>query len=918
MRPHRNAILAKFMSFVLRAGILTLASAALLGGLAGCGGSGGGTSGGGTVNPPPNATPLVGTAKFSVNVETGKVQVTPLSGDPTSRAIFSGTALTFQANDLITDPGELTRRKIAVQIRNNTGEAVGAPGSGFKVMFGDFTDASGTDLRALTNVSTFIGSGASGSADGPNLSATLSSPHSVAWDSSQDAMYFSGYNQSLRVSKNGTVTTVITGIGPVVSMVWKNGNPNTGILWAASLNTHRIYMLDVNAKKATLIGGTGSVGGDDGPGSTARFNLPYAIAEVPNSGSADWPNLLVSEGTTGKLRLMQHDGTQYQVSTLPFTNDAPRGMISIGDGRFAVSEAFLRRITIFDLSGNKVSLGSGSDGQANGDGTTMQFYEPIGLWKDGNTIYVSESGGVIRQLTLDDGAMVTRRESWKSATIAGVFQAYNFADGRGDEARFLGPVCMTTDNIGHIYVADSGNQRIRKISPTNGRFPFVLNSGANTGVDKVRLANPTDFVPTDSGSKPYIQENQRITPNEAVSLTPWSLIIPQGVKNFEFIVTVEANTDTIAPPDAVFNAGPDPAPGSARAMVRTLTGATTPGYANGNVSAAAFGGPVAFAYDAQGNLFVADSNNRAVRRVSLDGKVTTVAGLPGNDGAADGTGSTASFGTLTGITVNSAGDVLYVADSTNNTVRRITLTGGEDPAQPFNWKVSTIAGVAGPADYANGDGAAARFNRPWGIVLTSGGELVLSEAVGNRIRRLVPAGQNLDLPASWSVSSLAGSTSGVSPIGSSVDGIGANATFNNPRGLALAPTGEVIVADRVNCRIRSISSTGVVKTIAGRNLGYGDSDTGLDAKFTRPSAVAVDSAGYIYVTDTENFLIRRVSPAGAVRTIAGAGSNGTNDGPGNVAKFSNLNAIAINAAGDVIVGDGPRIRLIQRLITNGG
>lgn len=908
----------KYMNFILKLGALGIVSSALLAGLAGCGGGGAGSIGGGSNNPPPNATPLAGTAKFSVDVETGKVTVTPLSGDPTTRAIFSGTALTFQSQDLITDPGELTRRKVAVQIRNNTGEAVGA-GGGFKVMFGDFTAATGTDMRALTNVSTYVGSGASGSADGPYLSASLSSPHSVAWDGSQNALYFSGYNQSLRVAKNGTVTTLVTGIGPVVSMVWKNGDPSTGILWASSLNTHRIYKLDVNAKTATVLAGTGSSGSVDGPGSTARFNLPYAIAEVPNSGSADWPNLLVSEGTTGKLRLMTHDGSQYQVSTLAFTNDAPRGMISIGNGLFAVSEAFVRKVTIFDLSGNKTSLGSGTSGQVDGDGNAMQFFEPIGLWKDGNSIYVSESSGLIRQLTLDDGAPSTRKEAWHSATLAGISQAYGFSDGRGDEARFLGPVCMTTDELGHIYVADSGNSRIRKISPTNGRFPFVISTDSNTGVDQVRLSNPTDFVPTDTGSKPYILESQTIAPNEAVTLTPWSLIIPQGVKNFEFIVTIEAATDTAAPPDAVYNAGPAIGNGSPRVLVRTLAGATTAGYADGGVSSAAFSSPNAFAYDAQGNLYIADAGNHAVRRVSTGGIVSTVAGANGSAGTNDGNGNEARFSDVNGIAVNAAGNVLYVTDTTNHLVRRISLAPSADATLAANWQVSTIAGFAPThPSYVNGKGTVARFNRPWGIVLTSGGELVITEASGNRLRKLRPVGTDLSSKESWLVSLFAGDGSAVAPTGGNAEGTGEAAQFNDPRGLAVSPSGELYVADRGNHRVRQVSVAGVVSTIAGSDEGFGDSDSGSQVKFGNPNDVAVDRAGYIYVADSGNRVVRRISPAGAVRTIAGGDGAGTGDGSGATARFNVLNAIEVSNAGDVVLGDSNRLRLVQRLITNGG
>ncbi|MGV3615303.1 MAG: hypothetical protein ACO1SV_08215 [Fimbriimonas sp.] len=805
----------------------------------------------------------------------------------------------------------MTRRKIAVALKNNTNETLGSANGGFKVMFGAFNLNPTTDLRALTNVTTVIGSGASGEADGPALSATTSSPHTVLLGGNGD-VFFSGYNQSLRLMRNGTVNTLIKSIGPNVKIIWRGGVPND-IMYGVALNTHRVYKYDLTTNTATLLAGTGSVGGDDGPGSTARLNLPYGLAEIPNTDPTN-PDLLVSEGTTGKLRRLTWDGGQYQVSTLPFTNDAPRGMVSIGNGRFAVSEAFLRRITIFDLAGNKVSLGDGANGQDDGDGTTMSFYEPIGLHYENNTLYVSESNGVIRQLSLDQSGNPLFREDWKSAIIAGVPNAYTFQDGRGDEAKFLGPVNMDLSDAGDLYVADSGNQRIRKITPTNGRLPLSV-GGSNSGTDLPRIANPTDFVPTDAGTMPYIREAQTIGRGETTNLTPWELVVPQGVKTFEFIVTIEAETDTAAPPDAVSNPGPTPAPGSVRAQVRTFAGRVGEGYVNGNVSGAAFDSPTAFAYDASGNLFVADQENRSIRRITPSGVVSTVAGVPGNVGSADGSGSAATFGLVTGIAVSSSGEEIFIADSTNNKIRRIALVGG-DPSQPSSWKVTSVAGAIGTVGYANGLGTVARFNKPWGVALTTGGDLIVTEALGNRIRRISPVGDNRELPASWTVTLVAGSDASAGPADGDADGFKSAAAFSEPRGLAISASGDVYVADFGNHRIRRVDPTGNVTTFAGSTSGYGDNDTGTSALFNGPTDVAVDRAGYVYVSDSANFLLRRVSPSGSVRTVAGFGQTGTADGAGNVARFQALNGVELTAGGDVVLGDGNRIRLVQRLISS--
>jgi hypothetical protein len=888
--------------------------------VAGCGGGGGGSAVNSGTPDDLAGTGRAGTARFSINVSTGKVTVTPISGDASTRAIFSGSAARFTSSDLLNDTGELTRRKLSVQLKNNTAEPIGTPGSGFKVMFGDFiSGASNPDKRSQTTVSTLVGDGGSGTLDGPALAARTSSPHSVLTHENGD-VYFSGYDQKVRLLRNGNVSTITpTSVGPLTCMVW-NSNGNRDYIYATALNTHRVSRIDVRTGETTVLAGTGSAGADDGPGATARFNLPYSLIDLGTGGAN--PDLLVAEGTTGKLRLMKYSGASYNVSTLPWTNDAPRGMYSLGGGRFVVAQAFLRKIAICDLNGQMTLLGTGASGEANGDGNSMQFFEPIGVFapvpfsQGGRTIYVSESSGIIRQLTLRENGNVLNKGDWTSATIAGVSQAYGFADGAGDVARFLGPVCMATDLSGNIIVADSGNSRLRKIVPTNGIFPFDL-GGANSGVDAVRLANATGFVPRDTGSMPYIQEINPVPVNGMAQLSDWSLIIPAGVKQFEFTVTIEAETTTSAPPDAVLNPGPNPAPGSSRAMVRTLAGAVSPGYSNGSVASALFSNPSAFAYDAQGVLYVADAVNHAIRRLTKDGVVTTLAGVPGNSGFADGNGAKATFGEMQGIAVNSAGDVVYVCDTTNNTIRRIRLIPDADPALPISWLVSTIAGAPGGAGYASGTGSVARFNGPFGLALTTGGELLVSEATGKRIRRLQLVGANPSFAAHWLVSLVAGDASEVTPAGSRVDAFGADARFGDLGGISVAPTGELYIADVGSSSVRRMSAAGDVTTFAGSDAGYADSDSGSAAKFNMPRDVAVDAAGYVYVADSQNNLIRRVSPAGAVRTVAGTGATGTADGPGNVAAFRALRSVAVSRGGDLVVGDGARVRLIERLISAG-
>jgi hypothetical protein len=292
------------------------------------------------------------------------------------------------------------------------------------------------------------------------------------------------------------------------------------------------------------------------------------------------------------------------------------------------------------------------------------------------------------------------------------------------------------------------------------------------------------------------------------------------------------------------------------------------------------------AVDGSGNTYVADQVNNRIRKITAAGVVTTLAGS-GTAGFADGTGAAAKFNKPFGVAVDGAGTV-YVADQVNHRIRKVTPAG----------VVTTLAG-SGAQNFADGTGTAAQFSNPAGVAVDGAGTVYVADGSNNRIRKITPAGV---------VTTLAGSgTAG------SANGTGTAAQFNYPAGVALDGSGTVYVGDYNSHRIRKITPAGVVTTLAGSGTaGFADA-TGTAAQFNGPAAVAVDGAGNVYVGDELNHRIRKVTPAGVVTTLAGSGNGvgtgGFADGTGTAAKFSNPAGVAVDGSGTVYAADARNQRI---------
>ncbi len=304
---------------------------------------------------------------------------------------------------------------------------------------------------------------------------------------------------------------------------------------------------------------------------------------------------------------------------------------------------------------------------------------------------------------------------------------------------------------------------------------------------------------------------------------------------------------------------------------------------DGPGATARFDFPVGIATDLADNIYIADLNNCTIRKITPDGVVSTIAGTPEETGDTDGHGPSARFFYPSGMAADGAGN-LYVADTYNHTIRKITPAG----------MVTTIAGEAGMLGRADGRTSTARFNGPKGVALDKAGNIFVADTDNHAIRKITPQGV---------VSTFAG-TMGARGY---ADAQGAAARFNQPSGIATDGAGNVYVADTGNNTIRKITPAGVVTTLAGAgpsvDAGHADGK-GAAARFFAPEGVATDSAGNVYVADTGNHTIREITPAGVVTTFAGkAEASGSDDGAGPAARFHGPTSLALDHAGNVYVAD---------------
>jgi sugar lactone lactonase YvrE len=419
--------------------------------------------------------------------------------------------------------------------------------------------------------------------------------------------------------------------------------------------------------------------------------------------------------------------------------------------------------------------------------------------------------------------------------IAGTGQYGLSADGGSAlSAQLAWPAGLVIDSAGNLYIAENAAHRVRKVSP-QGIISTVVGttngySGDGGQASSAQLSWPVGLA-LDSGGNLFIADagNQvvrKVSPNGVISTVAKGFDTPEGVavdaSGQLYITDYSTDTDScddISYVGRLLKMSPD-------GTTSTLLGGTLePPLTQ----------PKGVAVDKSGNVYVADSTAASLLQVSPAGVASTAA----------------SFGGAINVAADSAGN-LYVTDGRGALVR-ISADGTR----------TNLVGNGAPGDYWGDGGQAtdAGLNAPFGLVLDSSGNLYIADSGNNRVRKVTPNGV---------ISTVAGNGT----FGFSGDGGPATAAeLAAPTGLALDSNGALYIADKLNNRIRNVSGDGTISTVAGRgdfNPPLGDGGPATSAALAEPLGVAVDGSGNLYIADTYFYLIRKVSPAGIITTVAGS------------------------------------------------
>jgi hypothetical protein len=677
--------------------------------------------------------------------------------------------------------------------------------------------------------------------------------------------------------------------------------------------------------------GTGTAGstGNGGAATSARVNLPSGLA-VDSSG-----NLYIADAGNHMVRRV--DATTGIITTVAGTGSVG----STGDGGAATSARLNGPTSLaFDSSGNlfiadrgnhrirRVAAGTGvittvagaGGSGSTGDGgaaTTALLNGPMGVATDtsGNIFIADYGNNKVRKVTVATGIITT---------VAGTgFYGLSGDGGAATAAAMREPSSVAVASDGTFYIADYSNYRVRRVDGTTGVITTIAGvltngfNGENGLATNAKLDSPRSLYLDGRGNLLIADDfNNRIR----------QIALGTGI-----ITTVAGNGTAGVGGDggqaqAALLSQPSGVAADARGniyigdtnnhRVRKVTTPTTPtrvmstlagtgvqGFSGtgGAATSAQLAFPTGVAVDSNGHVFIADSVNGRVRRVDgATGIITTVAGIGEQGSTGDNGLATNARVEALAVAVDTSGN-LYLMDQVNRRIRKVAAADGI---------ITTVAGngTEGTAEGVNGDGGAATsasFVLPADVAVDTAGNIYIADRSGHKIRKVTVA------------TGVISTVAGTGTFGFSGDsGPATVAQLNDPTGIAVDTDGNLYIVDRGNNRVRKVTvATGVITTIAGTGTaGYsGESLSGTLADLNQPFDVAVDASGNVYVADAENERIRMITPGGIISTVAGAttmaaselsaDSFGGDGGAATAALMRQPRGIAVDSQGSLYIAD---------------
>ncbi len=637
-----------------------------------------------------------------------------------------------------------------------------------------------------------------------------------------------------------------------------------GNVYIADHSNYRIRKVD-SLGVITTIAGTGERGfsGDGGPAVEAQLGGPYIVA-VDGTG-----NVYIADHSNYRIRKVDSLGV---ITTIAGTGErgfggdggpaveaqlgSPRGVAVDGAGNVYIADYSNYRIRKVDSSGIITTIAGTGDFGFGGDGgpaVEAQLRSPTGVAVDGaGNVYIADTSNP-RIRKVDSSGIIT--------TIAGTGDfGFGGDGGPAVEAQLRSPTGVAVDGAGNVYIADTSNPRIRKVDSSGiittiaGTGDFGFGGDGGPAIE-AQLGGGPFSVTTDGAGNVYIadQSNHRI----------------RKVDSSGVITTIAGN-------GVVGDGGP-----AVEAQLRS---------------------PYGVAVDSVGNVYIADLSNYRIRKVDSLGVITTIAGTgAGQRFSGDGGPATAArLASPYGVAVDGAGNV-YIADSNNQRIRKVDSSG----------IITTIAGT-GAGQRFSGDGGpatAARLASPGGVAVDGAGNVYIADSNNQRIRKVDSSGI---------ITTIAGT--GVQEFGGD-GGPAVEAQLRSPRGVAVDGAGNVYIADYSNYRIRKVDSLGIITTIAGTGVrGFGgDGGPAVEAQLGFPTGVTTDGDGNVYIADGSNYRIRKVDSSGIITTIAGMGVRGFggDGGPAVEAQLGLPIGVALDGDGNLYIADSRNHRIRKLTLMTG-